>query len=104
MADSARKDTAMVRRAQERFCEESDFPAGAEICAVQKKQCQETSGANTCKQALWDFCLDHAWRPDECRPGLASYCHDKPRLSEALCRQSDAWCALPENAGAAVCK
>ncbi|MDB5103001.1 MAG: hypothetical protein JWP91_690 [Fibrobacteres bacterium] len=104
MADSARKDTAMVRRAENRFCVQNDFPAGAEVCAAPKAQCLETRGVNDCKRNLWDYCLDNAWRPEQCGPGLAGYCNDKPRLSETLCRNADAWCAEPGNAGSPLCR
>jgi hypothetical protein len=74
------------------------------VCAAPKTTCLETSGRNACKEALWNYCLDNAWRDDQCKPALASYCHDKPRLSEVLCRQADKWCADPANAGSVMCK
>jgi hypothetical protein len=101
-ADSAGRDTVVYRVALNEFCVNNEFKAG--ICAAPKTECLGTSGRNSCKEALWNFCLDNSWSPDQCDPGLASYCHDKPRLSEVLCRQADKWCADPANAGSPLCK
>lgn len=100
-ADSARKDTAVAARGADRFCIERDFPADNPACADATAKCLGTKGANACKQALWDYCLDRAWRPDQCQPALASYCHDKPRLSETLCRHADEYCAA--HPGSVLC-
>jgi hypothetical protein len=103
-ADSARLDTAVAHRAEERFCVERDFPADNPVCAVPANRCLDSQGANACKQALWNFCLDRAWSSDfpQCQPGLASYCHDRPRTSEVLCSHSDPYCAA--HPGSPLCK
>lgn len=62
------------------------------ICAEEKIACLETKGINDCKQSLWNFCLDRNWRPTQCNLGLVSYCREKPRLSEILCKNADAYC------------
>lgn len=102
IADSVGRDTVVYRVALNEFCVNNGFLAP--VCAAPKTTCLETSGRNACKEALWRFCLDNSWSPDQCDPGLASYCHDKPRLSEVLCRQADKWCADPANAGSVMCK
>jgi hypothetical protein len=102
IADSVGRDTVVYRVALNEFCVNNDFQA--EVCAAPKTACLGTSGKNACKEALWNFCRDNSWRPAQCGPGLASYCHDKPRLSEVLCRQADKWCADPANAGSLMCK
>ena len=85
-------DTATARLAEAMYCIEKDFP-GEAVCGAPRKDCLESKGENLCKEGLWDYCLDRLWKPEACGPGLASYCHDKPRLSETLCRHADAWCA-----------
>lgn len=83
------------------YCVENAFPSIAE-CDAPKAACLGANGRNDCKDLLWDYCLDHQWKPAQCGAGLASYCHDKPRLSETLCRHADAWCAA--NADSPLCK
>jgi hypothetical protein len=102
IADTVALDTTVYRIALNEFCVNDAFEAP--VCAAPKTACLETSGKNACKEALWRFCLDNSWRPDQCDPGLASYCRDKPRLSEVLCRQADKWCADPAHAGSPLCK
>jgi hypothetical protein len=102
VADSAKQDTALLRRATTRFCVANDFPSAEPACAEYKTQCLETKGLNTCKQNLWTYCLDNNWKPKQCGLGLVSYCKDKPRLSEVLCRHADEFCRL--NPGEALCK
>jgi hypothetical protein len=111
MADSAAMDSVVLRRATTHFCVEQNFPAADGACDADRKNCLETGGLNDCKEIIWDFCKDNAWRPggmslndSQCGPALASYCRDKPRLSEPLCRNADAWCAEPANAGSVFCK
>ncbi|MDQ3001033.1 MAG: hypothetical protein M3Y08_07205, partial [Fibrobacterota bacterium] len=101
-ADSAGRDTVVARIALNEFCVNNNFEAA--VCAGPKTRCLETSGRNSCKEALWNFCLAKSWSLDQCDPGLASYCHDKPRRSEVLCRQADKWCADPAHAGSPLCK
>jgi hypothetical protein len=94
----------VAHRAEEQFCVENDFPADNPVCAVPTEQCLGTSGTNACKQTLWNFCLDRSWSSDfpQCQPGLASYCHDRPRTSEVLCSHSDPYCAA--HPGSPSCK
>lgn len=107
LCDSAetRADTAQVRIGTQAYCIGNDFPADA-ACDAPRKDCLESRGSNACKQALWDYCLDRNWNaggdPGACGPGLASYCHDRPRLSETLCRHADAWCDA--HADSPLCK
>jgi hypothetical protein len=101
--DSVSRDTSTLRRGTEEFCVDWNFPAAGGACDKARTECLETKGLNSCKDALWKFCLDNAWRPDQCKPGLASYCNDKPRLSEVMCRHADKWCADPANAGSPLC-
>jgi hypothetical protein len=91
-APAAKADTDVAAFGQRLHCIEKGFP-GEKACETPRAECLETPGANACKQVLWDYCLDHLWKPDACGPGLASYCHDRPRQSETLCRHADAWCA-----------
>ncbi|MEO6095903.1 MAG: hypothetical protein ABIW76_09525 [Fibrobacteria bacterium] len=102
--DSVSRDTATLRRGTEEFCVDRNFPAAGGACEKSRNECLDSKGKNSCKEALWKFCLDNAWSPPQCNPGLASYCHDKPRLSEVLCRHADIWCADPANAGSPLCK
>lgn len=108
MADSAGRDPVALRRGVTHFCVEQNFPTADGACAVDRKNCLETGGINGCKQTLWEYCKDNAWRTSpessQCGAGLAGYCRDKPRLSETLCRNADAWCAEPANAGSVFCK
>jgi hypothetical protein len=96
-------DLRVLQAGTEEFCADNDFPAGA-ACAQARTDCLESKGVNSCKQALWDYCRDHSWRPAQCGAGLASYCRDQPRLSEVLCRHADLWCTDPANAGSPLCK
>jgi hypothetical protein len=98
---AAGKDTLSGRSAVQQYCVENGFP-GIPECAGAQAACLETKGRNPCKSALWDYCLDHQWKPAQCGAGLASYCRDKPRLSETLCRHADAWCAA--HADSPLCK
>lgn len=102
-ADSiAAADTVAARIGRLQHCVEKDFP-DEPACAGPRAACLETKGRNDCKDRFWDYCLDHDWRPSElCGPALASYCHDKPRQSETLCRNADAWCAA--HADSPLCK
>jgi hypothetical protein len=95
-------DPRESRRALLRFCVEGNFAAESGVCDAPKTECLETGGVNDCKHELWTYCLDNNWRPDQCDPGVASYCNDKPRLSEALCREADKYCAA--NAGSVLCE
>jgi hypothetical protein len=89
----AQSDTGAARFGQVMHCVEKDFPSEP-ACEGPRVACLETKGANACKDWFWDYCLDREWRPlDLCGPALASYCREKPRLSETLCRNADAWCA-----------
>jgi hypothetical protein len=104
-ATSARQDPDAVRAATLRFCVAQDFPESVAECAPLKIQCQETPGSNECKRALWDYCLDNQWQQDphpQCGLGLVSYCKDRPRLSETLCRHADDYCR--EHADETLCK
>lgn len=93
IAAPARADSAAAAIGALMHCIEKGFPEGP-ACAPARKECLETKGVNICKQGHWSYCLDHLWKPIEtCGPALASYCHDKPRLSETLCRHADEWCA-----------
>jgi hypothetical protein len=90
----------IVRTGKRAYCIGHGFP-DVPACAAARAECLEAKGQNPCKVDLWNFCLDRGWRgaPGEaapsgaCGPGLASYCRDRPRLSETLCRHADAWCA-----------
>ncbi len=95
------KNAETAKRMATQFCVEKGFPALA-ACDEARADCLNTPGRNSCKDALWDYCLDRLWKPDQCGAGLASYCHDKPRLSETLCRHADAWCAA--HADSPLCK
>ncbi|HKP96563.1 MAG TPA: hypothetical protein VJ385_12465 [Fibrobacteria bacterium] len=103
-ADSARRNAALAERAKDRFCVERGFPEDGGVCAGAAQRCLETAGANACKRTLWDYCLDHAWSASlaQCAPGLASYCHDRPRLSETLCKHADGYCGAHQ--GSVLCK
>lgn len=92
---------AAARRAVARHCIDAGFPGG-DLCAPAAEACLGTRGVNECKTDLWNYCLDRAWAPDQCDPGLASYCRDRPRRSETICRNADAWCAA--NAASPLCK
>ncbi len=102
VADSARGNANTVQSGENQFCLEQGFPADKPACAGANRRCLETQGKDDCKRALWDYCLDHDWRPAQCAPGLASYCHDRPRLSETLCSHADAYCAA--HPGSVLCK
>ncbi len=102
VAQKASKDTATLAAAVTRYCVAEGFPAKNGTCEVQKAQCQETIGINTCKQALWDYCLDNGWPHGQCDLGMVSYCRDKPRLSETLCRHADEYCRA--HPGETLCK
>lgn len=109
VAAPARSDTTVLHAGERQSCFERNFPSEA-ACEAPRAECLESKGQNGCKSQLWDFCLDRGWRglPGEappsgaCGPALASYCHDKPRLSETLCRHADAWCAA--NPDSPLCK
>jgi hypothetical protein len=101
-ADSARLKDDLAQRGEDQVCIGRNFPDSIPACAAAAKRCLDTKGINPCKQALWNYCLDRAWRPDQCGPGIASYCHDKPRLSETLCGRADAYCAA--HAGSVLCE
>ncbi|MBW8888020.1 MAG: hypothetical protein JF616_09715 [Fibrobacteres bacterium] len=102
VAIMARSDTVAAPIGQLMHCVEKDFP-DEPACAGPRTACLETKGKNDCKDWFWDYCQDHDWRPlDLCGPALASYCRDKPRQSETLCRNADAWCAA--NADSPLCK
>lgn len=102
ISQKASKDTAVLAAAVTRYCVAEAFPDRNGTCAAMKAQCQETIGVNTCKQALWDYCLDNDWRPSQCGLGLVSYCRDKPRLSETLCKHADEYCRA--HPGETLCK
>jgi hypothetical protein len=115
VADTAKLNGWSREEGENRYCIELGFPADDSVCAGASgstgattatganARCLETQGRDGCKETLWDYCLDHAWQPDSsCGPGIASYCHDKPRLSETLCRHADAWCAA--HPGSVLCK
>jgi hypothetical protein len=102
IAPPARSDTAIAHEGERLYCIAKAFPAEA-ACDAPRTSCLEAKGRNACKDAFWDYCLDHQWRPDDiCGPALASYCRDQPRLSETLCRHADAWCAA--HADSPLCK
>jgi hypothetical protein len=101
IGNPARADTLTAQWGAMLHCIETDFPDGS-VCAPSRSACVETKGINLCKTTLWDYCQDHNWKPDACGPGLASYCHDRPRLSETLCRHADLWCAA--HAESPLCK
>ncbi|GEM_PF-1462629 len=103
-ADSISRDKLILFFGTNEFCVEQDFPAAGGACDQARTDCLESRGRNSCKDALWNFCLDNAWSPAQCKPGLASYCHDKPRLSEIMCKHADEWCADPAHAGSPLCK
>ena len=92
LGNPARTDTLTAQLAGVLHCVEKDFPTDS-VCAASRSACLESKGVNLCKTTLWGYCQDNNWKPDACGPGLASYCHDKPRLSETLCRHADDWCA-----------
>lgn len=93
-------DLALIGETQ--YCIETAFPSEP-VCDAPREACLETKGWTLCKQGFWNYCLDHQWRPEEiCGPALASYCRDRPRLSETLCRHADAWCAA--HADSPLCK
>jgi hypothetical protein len=102
IATPARADAEMASIGERLYCIENAFPA-VSVCDESRAECLESKGRNGCKDMFWDYCLDHQWRPEEtCGPALASYCRDKPRLSETLCRHADAWCAA--HADSPLCK
>lgn len=103
-ADSARQNADLVKFGEDQFCIPRNFPDSIPACAASRKRCLDSQGINSCKQALWNFCLDRSWSAnlEQCQPALASYCHDKPRLSETLCRHADEYCAA--HAGSVLCK
>jgi hypothetical protein len=102
-ADSFSRDETVLGMGVNEVCADRNFPSAGGACDASRIACLETQGANACKQALWDYCKDHSWRPeDHCGPALASYCHDKPRLSETLCKHADEWCLA--NPGSVLCK
>ena len=93
IAGPARSDAAVAAAGALLHCIESGFPDGS-VCAASREACLGTKGSNTCKAGYWDYCLDRLWKPEAiCGPALASYCQDRPRLSETLCRHADEWCA-----------
>lgn len=109
VADTAKLNGWSREEGEDDYCIARGFPADDPVCAGASGEkganarCLETQGINGCKQTQWDYCLDHAWPLDSiCGPGIASYCHDKPRLSETLCKHADAWCAA--NPGSVLCK
>jgi hypothetical protein len=109
VADTARLNGWSREEGENAYCIGRGFPADDPICSGASGEkganarCLETQGIDGCKETLWDYCRDHAWQPDSvCGPGLASYCHDKPRLSETLCKHADAWCAA--NPASVLCK
>jgi hypothetical protein len=101
IGNPARADTLTAQWAAILHCVEKDFPDDS-VCAPSRSACLESKGVNLCKTTLWDYCKDNNWKPDACGPGIASYCHDKPRLSETLCRHADLWCAA--HADSPLCK
>jgi hypothetical protein len=102
VADPARVPAPLARLGETQYCIENAFPSGS-VCDAPRADCLETKGWTLCKEGYWNHCLDRQWRPEEtCLPALASYCHDKPRLSETLCRHADAWCAA--HADSPLCK
>lgn len=98
---AARADAEAVRLGTDRFCVENDFPDLDGVCDAPREACGRP-GTNGCKEALWSFCKDNLWRPDQCGEGLAWYCRDKDRPSEVMCRHADAFCR--DNPGNAACR
>ncbi len=76
-----------------RYCVANDFPTGEASCAEWKNRCHDEKGRNGCKETLWEFCLDNAWIPDQCRLGLVSYCFDRTVDSPVICREARKICA-----------
>ncbi len=105
-----KSDSTSNRVAKRVFCAEHNYPdlktnsfyptsnsttiSSESICKESRNQSFETKGDNGDKEALWSFCLDHGWKPTQCKLGLVSYCKDKPRLSETLCKIADKFCAI----------
>jgi hypothetical protein len=102
VAVPASQDTAIEHGAELRFCVEEGFPASTRTCESPQSECLQTKGVNACKRDLWNYCLDNDWRPDQCQLGLVSYCHDRPRQSETLCRHADDYCR--EHPDQTLCK
>jgi hypothetical protein len=102
IAEVAANNPKLVEQANRRFCIENNFPLTNPACAELKVNCQETKGENTCKQTLWVYCVDNLWKPEPCNLGLVSYCKDRPRLTEVLCKHADDYCRA--NPGATLCK
>lgn len=99
---AADTDAALSRAGHDLYCAQGNFPDTSGACAQSVAACLDVKGQNGCKSVLWDYCLDNAWRPPQCGAGLASYCHDRPRLSDVLCDHADAYCAA--NPGSLSCQ
>ncbi len=107
---SVKSDSTSTVTAIKVFCAEENYPdlktnslypssnstsiSLESLCKEPKNQSFESKGENQNKEALWNYCLDHGWKPTQCQLGLVSYCKDKPRLSETLCKNADKYCAI----------
>ncbi|MBF0429956.1 MAG: hypothetical protein HQK83_01655 [Fibrobacteria bacterium] len=90
------------KEGEARYCIWNNYPDSIAACSLIKEKVNTPEENIEYKSLLWGFCLDRKWEPTQCRPGLVSYCTDRPRLSEILCSHADEYCN--ENTNEPLCK
>ncbi len=94
-------DSLTVSLSRQRFCVSHNFPvtfssqaSETSSCAKELEFCRSAdTKKKSCRETLWNYCLDTQWKPAQCSWAMVSYCKLNKRPSEVLCRVADRFCA-----------